>query len=417
MAAPQHRLCVLHAFDPRGSKVGGLETFVRDMIAFVPDDFSFLMIGVDAAGDLELGRVTSQTFRGRRFDFLPVLHYPDTKAREAAKSVRDSLTFQFMQGLVRHLGVVRRTLIERPTSVDLERVEFAPLVRLLGIPFVQMLHGEGAPKLKMDSLLKSYRFVHNLNERLAVMACDKFLCVNPIITERIRATYPRYAAKIDTLSTWVDTATFRPRPLPEGPGLRIAYAGRLDLFKSPPLMFKTIAELRRRLGDGVEFHYLGTSDPHRFAEFKAIEAVTVRHGFKDAKGVARVFANVHAGILTSEFEGMPFYVLECLAAGRPICAVHLPQLECVVKSGASGALVERSGDEDDMARRLAGAFVGVREKLASGEMTPETVAAQVADFTPERQLARCYANHREIQARRFAARPKGSRPRIEIVEG
>ncbi len=322
-----------------------------------------------------------------------------------------------MQGLVRHLGAVRRTLRERPTSVDLERVEFAPLVRLLGIPFVQMLHGEGAPKLKMDSLLKSYRFVHNLNERLAVMACDKFLCVNPIITERIRATYPRYAAKIDTLSTWVDTATFRPRPLPEGPGLRIAYAGRLDLFKSPPLMFKTIAELHRRLGDGVEFHYLGTSDPHRFPEFRAIEAITVRHGFKDAKGVARVFANVHAGILTSEFEGMPFYVLECLAAGRPICAVHLPQLECVVKSGASGALVARSGDEDDVARRLAEAFVGVREKLASGEMTPEIVAAQVADYTPERQLARCYANHREIQARRFAARTESNRPRIEIVEG
>ena len=53
----QHRLCVIHSFDPRGAKVGGLETFIRDMIAFLTDDFSFLMIGVDLIGDMQLGKV------------------------------------------------------------------------------------------------------------------------------------------------------------------------------------------------------------------------------------------------------------------------------------------------------------------------------------------------------------------------
>ncbi len=220
----QYRLSVIHSFDPRGAKVGGLETFIRDMIAFLPEDFSFLMVGVDALGDLEIGKVTTVEFRGRRFEFLPVLSYPDAQAREAATSVRQSLTFQFMQGLITHLPAVRRKLKERPTSVDLQRVEFAPLVKSLGIPFVQMLHGEGAPPLKMDSLLKNYRFVHNVNERLAVMAADKFLCVNPIITERIRKTYPRQAHKIDTLSTWVDTKTFFPRPFADDGTFRVAYA-------------------------------------------------------------------------------------------------------------------------------------------------------------------------------------------------
>ena len=45
--------------------MGGLETFVRDMIAFKPEDFSFLMIGVDSTGDLPLGRITRQTYRGK----------------------------------------------------------------------------------------------------------------------------------------------------------------------------------------------------------------------------------------------------------------------------------------------------------------------------------------------------------------
>jgi len=133
-----YRLSVIHSFDPRGAKVGGLETFIRDMIAFLPEDFTFLMIGVDALGDLEIGKVTTVEFRGRSFEFLPVLRFPDEQAREAATSVRHSITFQFIQGLIRHLPVLRRKLKERPTSVDLQRVEFAPLVRLLGIPFVQM---------------------------------------------------------------------------------------------------------------------------------------------------------------------------------------------------------------------------------------------------------------------------------------
>lgn len=400
----QYRLCVIHSFDPLGAKVGGLETFVRDMIAHLPDDFTFLMIGVDASGKRPLGKISRETFRGKPFDFLPVLHYSEDKAREAAKSLKDSINFQFMQGLLRHLSTVRRALKEAPVSVDLQRVEFATLVKGLGVPFIQMLHGEGAPKLQMDSLLKSYRYVHNINEWLAVKACDKFMCVNPLITERIRETYPASAGKIGTQSTWVDTKKFHPTPFPQDSGLRIAFAGRLDLFKRPPLMFKTIARLRERLGSGVEFHYMGTSDPARFPEFEAIRDCTVLHGFKSAEGVAEVLASVHAGILTSEFEGMPFSVLETLGAGRPVCAVHLPQLESVIKDGVSGALVSRSNDEDEMSVRLAQAFADVRAGITSGAITPEGVAAQVGDFTPEVQLAKIYENHRELQRRRMGSR-------------
>jgi glycosyltransferase involved in cell wall biosynthesis len=396
----KYRLCVIHSFDPLGVKVGGLETFVRDMIGHLPDDFSFLMIGVDASGTRPLGKVSREAFRGKAFDFLPVLHYPEDKAREAAKSLKDSINFQFMQGLIRHLPAVRRVLKEGPVSVDLQRVEFATLVKGLGVPFIQMLHGEGAPKLQMDSLLKSYRYVHNINEWLAVKACDKFMCVNPIITERIRETYPGSAHKIETQSTWVDTKMFSPKPFPNDNGLRIAFAGRLDLFKVPPLMFKTILCLREALGQGVEFHYMGTSDPARFPEFEAIRDISVLHGFKSAQGVAEVLSNVHAGILTSEFEGMPFSVLETLGSGRPVCAIHLPQLASVIKDGVSGYLVARSDDEDDMARRLADAFLDIRAKRIAGEITPESVAREVGDFTPEFQLAKVYENHRILQRRR-----------------
>jgi glycosyltransferase involved in cell wall biosynthesis len=395
---PRYQICLIHPFDPRGEKVGGLETYIRDFITFHPTDTDILFIGVDSTGDLELGRVHRLIFRGRGFDFLPILHYSDQQAREAARSIRTSLTGQFFAALLRHFGPIARLVRARRCSVDLRRVEFSWLPAILRLPFVQMLHGEGAPKLQMDSLLRKYAFVHNTGERFAVAMSEKFLCVNPFITERLQRTYPRRKDKIDTLWTWVNTDIFKPQPWPSSRSpFQIVFAGRLDEFKDPPLMFRTIARLRRRLNGDVVFHYIGTSDPHRFGEFADIEDITVRHGFKDAAGMAATLASAHAGILTSEFEGMPRCVLETLAVGRPVVAMHLPQLEPVIHHGVSGYLVARGGGTDDMAEALAQRFLDVRDAIEAGEMDPVEIADAIRAFTPGTQLARVFRYHQEIQ--------------------
>jgi glycosyltransferase involved in cell wall biosynthesis len=407
---PRYQICLIHPFDPRGEKVGGLETYIRDFITFHPTDTDLLFIGVDSKGDLELGKIHKLTFRGRTFEFLPILHYTDQQAREAAQTIRSSLTGQFFVALMRHFGQIARLIRSRRCSIDLRRVEFSWLPAILRLPFVQMLHGEGVPKMQMDSLLRRYSFVHNAGERFAVAASEKFLCVNPHITERLQKTYPSRKDKIDTLWTWVNTDIFKPQPLPRDVDpFRVVFAGRLDEFKDPSLMFMTIAELRQRLGGKVEFHYIGTSDPHRFSEFAAIEDITVRHGFKDAAGMAATIASVHAGILTSEFEGMPRFVLETLAVGRPVAAMHLPQLEAAVHDGVSGYLVPRADSRQAMANNLAQRFVELGDAMAKGELDPACIAASIKTFTPSTQLARVFRYHQEIQnARGFMAAPSFS---------
>ena len=394
----RYQICLIHPFDPRGEKVGGLETYIRDFITFHPTDTDLLFVGVDSIGDLKLGEVRRLTFRGRDFDFLPILHYSDNQAREAAKTIRSSLTGQFFMALLRYFGPVSRLIRERGCTIDLRRVEFSWLPTLLRRPFIQMLHGEGAPKLQMDSLLRKYSFVHNAGERFAVANSAKFLCVNPFITERLQKTYPGQSGKIDTLWTWVNTDIFKPQPFPASSDpFRVIFAGRLDEFKDPPLMFRTIAKLRQKLNGRLEFHYIGTSDPHRFAEFAEIEDITTRHGFKDAAGMAATLASAHAGILTSEFEGMPRCVLETLAVGRPTVAMHLPQLESVIHDGESGYLISRNGSRDDMAETLAQRFLDVRDAIEAGELDPLEVASAIDNFTPATQLARVYTYHQEIQ--------------------
>ena len=400
----RYQICLIHPFDPRGEKVGGLETYIRDFITFHPADTDLLFIGVDSRGDLTLGNLHRLTFRGRNFDFLPILHYPDQHAREAARSIRSSLTGQFFMALMRHFGLIAKLARARQCSIDLRRVEFSWLPAILRLPFVQMLHGEGAPKLQMDSLLRKYSFVHNSGERFAVAMSEKFLCVNPFITERLQKTYPHRKDKIDTLWTWVNTDIFQPQPMPESTSpFRVVFAGRLDEFKQPALMFRAIDRLRQRLKGGVVFDYIGTSDPHRFPEFASIEDVTVRHGFKDAAGMAATLARAHAGILTSEFEGMPRFVLEILAVGRPVVAVHLPQLEPVIRHGDSGFLVARGGTADDMVDALADRFIDVRDAIDAGDMDPVWIAGTIKSFTPRTQLARVFRYHQEIQDARGMA--------------
>jgi glycosyltransferase involved in cell wall biosynthesis len=394
----RYQICLIHPFDPRGEKVGGLETYIRDFITFHPADTDLLFIGVDSRGDLKLGEIHNLTFRGRTFEFLPILHYTDQQAREAARTVRTSLTGQFFMALLRHFGQIARLIRARRCSVDLRRVEFSWLPAILRLPFVQMLHGEGVPKLQMDSLLRKYSFVHNTGERFAVAMSDKFLCVNPFITERLQKTYPQRKDKIDTLWTWVNTDIFKPQPMPvDTSPFRVVFAGRLDEFKDPPLMFRTIDRLRRRLNGDVVFDYIGTSDPTRFAEFAAIKDITARHGFKDAAGMAATLASAHAGILTSEFEGMPRFVLETLAVGRPVVAMHLPQLEPVILHGESGFLVTRAGSTEDMAEALADRFVDVRNAIDAGELNAVRIAGTIKPFTPMTQLARVFRYHQEIQ--------------------
>jgi hypothetical protein len=137
----RYQICLIHPFDPRGEKVGGLETYIRDFITFHPADTDLLFIGVDSIGDLKLGEIHRLTFRGRTFDFLPILRYSDIDAREAARSIRSSLTGQFFLALLRYFGSIARLIRARRCSIDLRRVEFSWLPVVLRLPFVQMLHG------------------------------------------------------------------------------------------------------------------------------------------------------------------------------------------------------------------------------------------------------------------------------------
>ena len=63
-----HRITLLHSIDPRGGKVGGVETHVRLMLSRYPDSVSMMLVGIDERGDLEIGKPVKIEFDGRQID-------------------------------------------------------------------------------------------------------------------------------------------------------------------------------------------------------------------------------------------------------------------------------------------------------------------------------------------------------------
>lgn len=404
---PKYRLCLMHPMDPRGSKLGGIETHVRQVLARHPDDFSLLFVGIDEFGDSPLGIVRRVEIAGRTVDFLPVTHIDQARINLPGKKLWQSTTLRFALGITRYFGAVRRAIGPGPATADLQRFEFAGLARLLGLPAVQMVHGEGAKDQTMDSLIKRFWFVHRSNEWLALHLARRILCVNGNIIRRLQQVQPSVVPKTEVMTVSVDTAMFAPQSFPAWDGVfRIAFAGRLDSFKDPPLMFRVLARLKNRLGGRLAFHYVGTTDPSRYPEFSPIADITVRHGFQPAAAVARILAQCHAGILTSFFEGMPCYLLETLSVGRPFAAIRLPQYDPLVLAGVSGTLVERTEPDEACEIELAEAFVSLRDHVAAGHLDPSRIHALVEPFSIRVQMQRMFAHHRSLQDAMRGAEPR-----------
>ena len=403
--AASHMLCLIHPIDPRGNKVGGIETHVRMMLAHAPRDWRVLLVGVDGRGDCRLGEIQHLTVEGRAFDFLPVLHFPDDQT-QAARSIFASLTFRFGAGLMRHFVTILRAIGAAPSAtIELQRFEFASLGPLLGRPTVQVIHGEGTKSDKMDSLIKKFWFLHRMNEAIATRLAGQIICVNPNILARLEREKPKAAKRAVFMPVAVDTEIFEAAEFDKSDGVfRVVFAGRFDEFKNPPLMFKSLRRLHDRLGGRFEFHYIGTSDPARYPEFELVRSFTTFHGFRTSREVADIMKRCHAGILTSWFEGMPCYLLELLSVGRPVVAVSLPQYKLVIEQGKSGYLIERQDeagcpkDDEQLIDELSDRLIDVWSAIKQETMSVTAIRDCAMPYSVGVQLDRHFARHRRLVA-------------------
>ena len=133
------RHVVIHQLDPRRPVVGGIDGFIRELIAHAPSSHTFALVGVDGARrHSALGRWEEVVLAGRAIRFLPVARLdPGDQARKVPHSAR------LIAGLLRYRPDIEGGIIHT------HRAEVGAVAAALypRVQRVQFIHGDGRSSL------------------------------------------------------------------------------------------------------------------------------------------------------------------------------------------------------------------------------------------------------------------------------
>lgn len=177
-------------------------------------------------------------------------------------------------------------------------------------------------------------------------------------------------------------------------GAALAFAGRLTAQKSLELAVRAVAEAA-----GVELVIAGEGPDREPLERLSRElgiADRVRFlGAQPRERVLELFRAADAAILSSSWENFPHTVVEALSVGTPVLATRTGGVAEVVRDGENGLLVE-PGDVSALAAAVRRYF----EDEALRSRLRAAAAPSVADYAPERVLARLEHVLEEVASRR-----------------
>jgi glycosyltransferase involved in cell wall biosynthesis len=174
----------------------------------------------------------------------------------------------------------------------------------------------------------------------------------------------------------------------------VAVAATLRTEKALEILVAAHAVVSERFADA---HLVIAGDgPHRAALECQVETLRLGgrvHFLGARRDVTSILETVDIGALSSDWEGMPLFVLECIATGTPVVATAVGGLPEMLKHGQTGLLVPPRDPaalaeaicwllaEPDRGRRLA-----VAASAGMDRFTIQAVAGRFADLY-ERLLA------------------------------
>lgn len=120
----------------------------------------------------------------------------------------------------------------------------------------------------------------------------------------------------------------------------VGTVGRLSKQKATEDFIEAAASVRRRFPD-VQFLIVGEGERRaeleRLVHARGVQSAVRFTGYR--KDVPRLLAALDVFVLSSLYEGMPFSILEAMAAARPVVATCVDGVPEVVVEGETGLLV------------------------------------------------------------------------------
>ncbi|MEI8139236.1 MAG: glycosyltransferase family 4 protein [bacterium] len=216
--------------------------------------------------------------------------------------------------------------------------------RLTGVP--RIIHTPHTFPFQMKSS-RPVRFVYFHLERFAAHFTDRIICVCP--SQRVTAQQLTNPAHVVVIENGIDASPppnveerdRRQRELGIGTGCLVAgMVGRFTLQKGHVHFVAAAQQVAARLPD-VRFILVGAGELKERIE-RNIAAAGLQERFillgarEDVPDLVPLFDVV---VLPSLWEGLPYTLLEAMAAGKPVIASSVAGMADVIKNGDNGFLV------------------------------------------------------------------------------
>ena len=395
---------IFHAADLGGTKIGGIQSFVRGFVQFAPDDFEIECVGTTSEpGERPVGAWTTLDVDGRRIRYLAVHRTDPHEGRR-----RVPLALSYTLSLLRHRRRFRtqgRILNFHRAGVPLALVNSrSPRVQYVHLNVADIYAEQG------ESRWRRLPGAYHRIEDLTIPSMDRVYVVNERGVQFYRQRHPKHADRIGFLPTWYDPGIFRRPTSDERADVRSAvrarlgvppdapivlFVGRLEAQKDPELLVRAFARASHRV-EQLRLVVVGSGSLE-----STVGATAERLGVGDRlhllgalsrQHVAELMWAADALLLASRFEGMPITVIEALATGLPVVATAVGEVPRLVETARTGWLAaDRSGEA------LATGIVTVLEMAV--EPLRDAAVERASAYRADRVLAPVYAAHRELDLR------------------
>lgn len=277
------------------------------------------------------------------------------------------------------------------------------IARRWDVPLVQTFHTLGV--LKNATLAPGDHPEPPLRlaaeERIA-RAADRLLVLTCGEARLLHRTYGLSGSRLTVVPAGVDLARFAPATGPRRPGPpRLLFVGRLQPLKGPDVAVRTLAEVRRTVGDatlrivgGASGTTGGTTSPSRLRalaeQLGVADAVAIEPAV-DQDTLAERYRDADVVLVPSRSETFGLVALEAQACGTPVVAADVPGLEAVVGRGGTlvaghapaehARAVVRYLTDPDLAATAGTAGVDTA-RSASWDRTVDRLLAAYAEMVP-----------------------------------
>jgi glycosyltransferase involved in cell wall biosynthesis len=399
---PNIKLLIIIQKDPLGEGIGGIHTYIKGLVKYLPDDFEVELVGVTTDKiSRPVGKWGMIEFNQKKINFFPVLFTQDQNKRD-----KIPLSLRFELSLFRYKSKIPL----KNRILEFHRPEPAFLFNKERNKKVIYIHGDIKSLYNPYSEVKwsSMPWLYFKLEGRVMPKMDKIFVVSERGLNFYKKKYDLISDRFSFMPTWVDEDIFHPlksglerkdeikKLIGEFPISRddkiLLFAGRLEGQKNPLLLIDSFNELNIRNKD-VKLLIVGngslkTKVIERINGYGLNAKVKLLDIFPQDK-LAQLMRVCDIFVLTSAYEGMPRAAVEALASGIPVVSTDVGDAWRVVKDKESGILVSNHN-----AAEIAEAVMQILENKKN--FSPGKCIEAVKNYSMDIILGNIYKIYRDL---------------------